>query len=106
MVKISGFRIELEEIENTLVAFKGIRDVAVIVKEYMNDEKYICTYFTSDISLEEQDIRAFLSSKLPYYMVPKYIIRLEKMPLNTSGKIDKKILSEVSQITQKPKSII
>ena len=122
-VKIRGFRIELGEIESKLSEYPGIEQCAVTVKK-REKNKYLAAYYTlqsssclhkassrqdaaaSSLQAPGRDefqstIRKFLSAKLPDYMVPTFFIKLKKMPLNTSGKIDRKALPkpDISTIT-------
>jgi amino acid adenylation domain-containing protein/non-ribosomal peptide synthase protein (TIGR01720 family)/FkbM family methyltransferase len=87
-VKIRGFRIELEEIESLLLHHESILEAAVITRE-KEEEKYLGAYFVSDTDITESELREFLANKLPVYMVPAYFVRMEKIPLTPSGKIDR-----------------
>jgi amino acid adenylation domain-containing protein/non-ribosomal peptide synthase protein (TIGR01720 family) len=58
--------------------------------------KRLCAYYVSKRPLAISDLRAFLSDKLPDYMVPSYFIRLEAMPLTQNGKIDRNALPQPS----------
>lgn len=93
-VKIRGFRIELGEIESAINSLPGIKESLVIVREESINDKKIVAYLVpknqDDWSL--QDIKQMLRGKLPEYMIPSYLIKLEKFPLMPSGKIDKKML--------------
>ena len=94
-VKIKGFRIELGEIENALVSHPSIKEAAVVVKEQKAD-KYLCAYITLKEAVENKEIKAFLKARLPEYMVPLYIVTIEKMPLTSNGKVDRKQLPELN----------
>jgi amino acid adenylation domain-containing protein/non-ribosomal peptide synthase protein (TIGR01720 family) len=100
-VKIRGYRIELEEIENVLSSYEGIRQSIVLVKEHVDSagnltgNKYLIGYYLSKIKLSEEHILAYLQSKLPDYMVPTRLVHLEKFPLTINGKLDKKALPEI-----------
>lgn len=87
MVKIRGFRIELEEVESVLLQFEGIKNAVVITKEESPSVTYMCAYFTADHAIRVTQLRAFLSSKLPGYMVPRHLKQREALPLNDNGKI-------------------
>ena len=87
-VKIRGYRIELGEIEKILLKSSGIKDVVVIVKG-QEDNKYLCTYYTSDVNISLSELRDHVSRYLPEYMIPGHFIQLEKIPLTSSGKVDK-----------------
>ncbi len=106
-VKIRGFRVELQEIEACLMKIDAIDQCAVLVSSEMknelnsssnwdqgNSEKYIIIYYTlkaSDV-IGKQEIKNFLSKHLPAFMMPAYLIQIEKMPLTENGKLDIKQL--------------
>ena len=94
-VKIFGHRIELGEIKNVLLAYKGINQVVVQqLKENNIEEKYIVAYFVSDINITIDDFRKYLSIHLPNYMTPSFFVRLETFRLTSNGKIDKSNLPD------------
>jgi amino acid adenylation domain-containing protein/FkbH-like protein len=93
-VKIRGFRIELGEIETQLLRLKDIKDVVVLHKEEASGEGYLCGYIVSERELSVAELRAHLSLKLPDYMIPAYFVQLEKIPLTSNGKVDRKMLPE------------
>ncbi|UCH96965.1 MAG: amino acid adenylation domain-containing protein, partial [Candidatus Aminicenantes bacterium] len=97
-VKVRGFRIELEEIENQLVLHPTVKETLVMARENEAGEKYLCAYIvpppTEPPSLNTAELREYLSRELPDYMVPAYFMVLEKMPLNPNGKVDRKALPE------------
>ncbi|MGD2089144.1 MAG: amino acid adenylation domain-containing protein [Candidatus Aminicenantes bacterium] len=99
-VKVRGFRIELEEIENRLLSYGNIKDAVVIAGKGQARETYLCAYVLLKEEVEEwaSRLRTYLSEHLPAYMVPSYFVRLERMPLTPSGKVDLKALPE-PQIT-------
>jgi amino acid adenylation domain-containing protein len=96
-VKIRGFRIELGEIESVLMTYPGVRQAAVCVRERGGAEDkqlvgYVVMVQGSSTSSIEQELRAFLKNKLPDYMVPTAFVLLEKLPLTSTGKIDRHAL--------------
>ncbi|UCH97971.1 MAG: AMP-binding protein, partial [Candidatus Aminicenantes bacterium] len=97
-VKIRGFRIESEEIENCLLTHENIEEALVVAKNDENGDQYLCAYVTvkntNDNDTNDPELREYLSSYLPYYMIPSYFVKMEKIPLNTSGKPDRKTLPE------------
>ena len=93
-VKIRGLRIELSEIESVLSKYKGIKQCVVIARE-LNERKYLLAYYVSDSIENELDIKEFIQTKLPDYMIPNRLIRIEKMPITTNGKLDTKALPQV-----------
>ena len=97
-VKIRGLRIELGEIESVMSTFAGIQLAAVTNKRDENGRQYLVGYYTTDTEIDEKSLRAHLAAKLPKYMIPNYLIRLDKMPMTASGKTDRKNLP-VPQMT-------
>jgi non-ribosomal peptide synthetase-like protein len=93
-VKIRGFRVELPEIEAVLLAHPAIRATAVTVAE-IKGHKHLAAYVVlanSEQTLDRQEITTLLQSRLPEYMMPKYLDIIEALPLMTSGKVDRKAL--------------
>ncbi|MCX4354830.1 MAG: amino acid adenylation domain-containing protein [Oscillospiraceae bacterium] len=97
-VKIRGLRIELGEIESVMSTFAGIQLAAVTDKRDENGRQYLVGYYTTDTEIDEKALRAHLAAKLPKYMIPNYLMRLDKMPMTASGKTDRKNLP-VPQMT-------
>lgn len=93
-VKIKGHRIELSEISNTILSYPSVTKCWTIVKEN-NNNKIIVSFFTADKKVILNDLRSFLSLKLPFYSVPNHFVQLEKFVLTTNGKIDKKYLDGI-----------
>ncbi|WP_051776054.1 non-ribosomal peptide synthetase [Paenibacillus tyrfis] len=87
-VKIRGHRIELGEIEAALLAHPALEEVAVI-DEGSGNSKRLVAFYVSHKGFEMNELRQYLSSKLPFYMVPSLFIPLSKMPLTPNGKIDR-----------------
>ena len=95
-VKIRGFRIELGEIESVLQSYDGISQSVVVAKSRESGDKYLVGYYVGDAVLKEESIESYLSKKLPDYMVPSKLLRIEEIPLTVNGKIDRKSLPEVN----------
>ncbi len=93
-VKIRGYRIELGEIENYLLAVNDIKESVVIAGNDKNGNICLCAYLVSDAEIDAAELRSRLSDQLPGYMIPAHFIQIEKMPLTTNGKIDRKALPE------------
>jgi amino acid adenylation domain-containing protein len=101
-VKLRGFRIELGEIEEALTLHPSVRQAAVIVREDRPNDRRLVGYLTFEEgkSLGDSEVRAHLKKSLPDYMVPQTLVRLERMPLTPSGKIDRKSLPAPSESAQ------
>lgn len=93
-VKIRGFRIELTEIEGKLSHFEGVKESAVVVRED-GEDKALYTFFSADRRIEPAAVRNYLAGVLPHYMVPGFIMQLEKIPLTPNGKIDRNALLKI-----------
>ena len=92
-VKIRGFRIELGEIETILNSHPQIQQAVVIATAEIAGNKRLVAYIvTSNDTLTTNELRDFLKSKLPEYMVPSIFVILDTLPLTPNGKIDKKSL--------------
>ena len=92
-VKLRGFRIELGEIETALSRYPGVRESVVIVREDIPGDKRLVAYVTSDHqALTITAVREALTGKLPNYMLPSAVVRVDAMPLTPNGKIDRKAL--------------
>ncbi|MCK4259026.1 MAG: non-ribosomal peptide synthase/polyketide synthase [Halanaerobiales bacterium] len=93
-VKIRGFRIELSEIENQLLQHEAIKETVVLDKVDDNGKKYLCAYIVSEREIPISELREHCSKELPDYMIPSYFISLEKVPLTSNGKVDRRALPE------------
>ncbi|MBR2092358.1 MAG: non-ribosomal peptide synthetase [Fibrobacter sp.] len=88
MVKINGNRVEPAEIEKALKKVIGTNIVAVKPFD-CNGRKMLCAYYQKETEISEEKISSALKPLLPHYMIPSHFMRLDKMPLNANGKIDK-----------------
>ena len=110
-VKVRGFRIELGEIEHCLLAHGDIKETVVLAREKEGGSHYLCAYIVpgnSGRSFEHShpftvsELREYLLQQLPDYMIPSYFIQLDRMPLTTNGKIDRKVLPEPDESSIAP----
>jgi acyl-coenzyme A synthetase/AMP-(fatty) acid ligase len=94
-VKIRGFRIELGEIEAQLLLCPEIREAVVVAGEGPSGARlvaYVCPH--AGMEVDTGLLREALGKALPDYMIPAAIVVLECLPLNPSGKVDRKALPE------------
>lgn len=100
-VKLNGFRVELEDVENNLLRLENVSRAAVLPVYTEGKVSSLAAF----VLLEKPDglttlkraklLRSALSELLPNYMVPRRILAVESFPLNTNGKVDKKALAQL-----------
>jgi acyl-coenzyme A synthetase/AMP-(fatty) acid ligase len=93
-VKIRGYRIELGEIEARLALHAGLRQSLVLAREDDSGEKRLVAYLVAreGEQVDVGELRRELRGVLPEYMVPTAFVVLERLPLTTSGKVDRRAL--------------
>ena len=92
MVKIRGFRIELKEVEGILLEYPGVKNATVKAFDHPSGGQFLTGYVVSDQPIDAEDVKCFVASKKPDYMVPEFIMQLEKIPVNQNQKVDKRAL--------------
>ena len=90
-VKLRGLRIELGEVEAVVAKYDGIRQVVVDVKE-VNGVQHLCCYYVSDMTIDEDALKAYLGENLTEFMVPTQYMQLEALPLTPNGNVNRKVL--------------
>ena len=97
-VKVRGFRIELGEIEHHLSEIVGVREGVVLALQDASGDAKLIAYVTQNegSELTAQSLRGELLRRLPIYMVPSDYQILLQMPMNGSGKTDRKALSQMA----------
>ncbi len=95
-VQIRGFRVETAEIELKLLQHQGIAD-AVVVAVDKEGTKELAAYIVTENDLKINELKSFLTTSLPDYMIPSMFIQVDKIPLTNNGKLDKKALPPAIQ---------
>jgi amino acid adenylation domain-containing protein len=95
-VKISGFRIEIGEIENALLRVAGVRDGAVVVAGRPGQGRRLVAFYSGPRPLEADTLRDRLAESLPAYMIPSAFRWRERLPLTANSKIDVKTLTALA----------
>ncbi len=112
-IKIRGYRIELGEIEAVLRQHEAIAEAVVIARQNALGEKQLVGYVVladgPDATTEGEQItsaalRKYVGTRLPHYMVPAILVKLDAMPLSANGKIDRQRLPaiETKDVERKP----
>ncbi|MCW3465926.1 non-ribosomal peptide synthetase [Chitinophaga nivalis] len=96
-VKIRGFRVELGEIESQLLQHPFITAATVMLRKNEDSaEGKLVAYLVSIQPLTPGDVKAFLLTRMPRYMVPDYYSRIDSIPLTSNGKVNRALLPEVT----------
>lgn len=98
-VKIRGYRVELGEIEAVVSRHPAVREAVVLARDAGGEQSlvaYLACHGQTNPTVTE--LRAFMQSLLPDYMVPSSYVFLDSMPLTTNGKVDRKALPEPDTI--------
>ncbi len=106
-IKLRGFRIELEEIESVLRQHPQVQDAVVTAREGPSRDQELVAYYVSrePAAPAPEELRRFLKDKLPDYMAPSVFVALDRLPLTTSGKTDRKALP-LPQSQPKPADLV
>ncbi|MEH1970259.1 amino acid adenylation domain-containing protein [Nostoc sp.] len=93
-VKIRGIRIEPGEIETVLAQHPDVLQTVVITREDVPGDQHLVAYIipNQDSAIAITEIRRFLSTKLPQYMLPSAFVLLDTIPLTPNGKVDRRAL--------------
>jgi amino acid adenylation domain-containing protein len=94
-VKIRGFRIEPAEVESVLLRHPGVGQATVVARESHTGDKRLVAYvvpITASGSIDPDDIRRYVGTILPGYMIPSAVVVLTQLPLTASGKLDRRAL--------------
>ena len=95
-VKIRGQRIELGEIESALASLPGVREAAVLVHEASPGDRRLVAFVAAGDEVSESGLIESLRRRLSDAMVPRTFVRLERLPANANGKVDRKALAALA----------
>ena len=96
-VKLHGHRIELGEIETALAGHAGVRSAVAVIRGAGAEQRIIGHYVpATDRPTTGAELRAFLATRLPGYMVPSALHSIDVVPLTPNGKVDRRALPDLS----------
>ena len=90
LIKHMGYRIELGEIEH--VVENDLKLVKYCCAVYHYEKKEIVLFYENDAEIADKDFRKEISKVFPSYMIPSVYVRMDELPRNTNGKIDRLLL--------------
>jgi len=96
-VKIRGYRVELGEIEHALLEHPHVQAAVVLAGDDLRGARLIAHIVTAGRQANANELRDFLKTRVPAYMLPSGFIFLESMPLTANGKVDRRALRAVRQ---------
>ncbi|MDD2286088.1 MAG: amino acid adenylation domain-containing protein [Paludibacter sp.] len=102
-IKHNGYRIELGEIEAAVLGTQLV-DICSVVYDNMN--KQIVLFYEAKFELPIGDFRKKMLGFVPKYMLPTIISKVDKMPLNSNGKIDRVALNKKVNFSQDENNIL
>ncbi|CAF1112557.1 unnamed protein product [Adineta steineri] len=92
-IKVHGQRVETAEIENTIMNWSPDKiSNCLVTKALHNDDLLVAYIISNDLELDTKEIQDYCKKYLRQYMVPSYIVVMDKFPLNANGKVDRKNL--------------
>jgi acyl carrier protein len=99
--KIRGHRVEPDEIAGVLSRHPSVQSCAMAARAGQNGDKQLIAYLVLDPAAIEastaQEVRDFLATHLPEYMIPASFVRIDALPLTANGKLDKSALPEPNE---------
>lgn len=100
-LKMRGFRIEPNEIQNAILSNPNVGECAVLLDSRAKHTARLIAYVTAKTTttsmLDSHHLRAYLTPRLPAYMIPARFVILDKMPLTANGKVDRQALPRPKQ---------
>ena len=97
-VKIRGFRVEPGEVEAMLARHPRVRAATVVARRAPAGDARLIGYVVAEDPLDAGELRDFLRQTLPEYMIPTALMKLDRLPLNVSGKVDRRALPEPAEM--------
>ena len=90
LIKHMGYRIELGEIEHVIE--NDLKIVKYCCAVYQYEKKEIILYYEAEQDITDKEFRMAIGKMFPSYMIPSVYIKMDELPRNTNGKIDRLLL--------------
>jgi len=100
-LKVRGFRIEPAEIEVCLLTHPQVEEALVVRQYHTEFHGQLIAYYTVNSDCQTETLRSWLQERLPHYMLPAYLIRLDELP-RTDGVVDRNRLPEPATVAHVP----
>lgn len=97
-IKIRGYRIEIDAIENYLMNYADIKECVVLYHNLNNNPELVAYMITENDAISVKKIRKYLKDHIPSYMIPTKFIVLDQFPLTQNGKINRKIIPNLTNV--------
>ncbi|MBB4911643.1 non-ribosomal peptide synthetase [Actinophytocola algeriensis] len=99
-VKIRGYRVETDEVAHAVRAAAGVRDAIVVAREDAGGETGLVAYVVAEAGTKVvgTEVKAYVRTRLPEYMVPAFVVPLESIPLTPNRKVDRAALPAPSVV--------
>lgn len=96
-IKLRGFRIEIGDVESSLLQVDGIVEAAALVKPFGDSDSRLLAFvcFAAGVQIPTTELRSRLGQILPAYMIPQQFFAIGEMPLTANGKVDHKALLDI-----------
>ncbi len=94
-MKIRGFRVEPEEIEAAIKQLPGIKDAVVALRQNQQQEQLIAYMMSPSDLASAQFYRQSLGQILADFMIPSAFVKIDSIPVNVNGKVDRKLLPDI-----------
>jgi len=105
-IKLRGFRIEINEIEQNIQSYPGIQQCAVVLRENTaTSMQFLACFYVSDETISEDVLSQYLAQRLPEYMIPSFFITLPELPMTKNGKLDLIYLKNIDLDINRKQSI-
>lgn len=87
-VKLNGYRVELTEVENHLMAHPAVKEALVSLGPGVSGHQVLCAYVITENAFDGTVLRRYLAERIPHYMIPSWFVRIDGIPLTKNGKVD------------------